>query len=149
MRIEKSGEYATVYLLEEVTLTADFADNVSEGVALSPFTQMEMFIDYTMAAGESGNSVVVKVEVQDESTGEWRELSISADAAPSGGVVLSTLYPRRYKISAAAAEAPERRWFAIPTSARFLRVAAMEDGLATDGGALTVGVKLSNVRKPY
>jgi len=138
--VTKRGAYATVVLLDEIELTADFADNESDPVDIAPFNQVEVFVDYDDAGGTAAQ---IKVELQEEEGADFKELSIASDAPPSGGAVLSTIYPRRLQVEAGSD--PQRLWFAFPTGARRLRVSAREEG--GTGGVLTVGLKLSGVQK--
>lgn len=146
MEVTKQGPYANVLLLDAVELTGSFAGNISTECYFSPFNQAEMFIEYTQGAGESGNNALLKIEFQETLGGTWKEFSITSDAEPVDGIVISTVYPRRLKI-VATSSSPERRWFAFPTGAEAIRVSAMEEGVVGIAGTLTVGIQLSNVQK--
>lgn len=134
------GPYATVVLLDDVILTGSFIDNQSDVIDLSPFNQVEIFVDYSSAGA---TAALLKVELQEELDAPFKELSIASDAAPVGGVVLSTIYPRRLRIEQGAGA--QRRWFAFPSGARALQISAAEEG-GIDG-TITVGLKLSGVQK--
>ena len=138
--IIKRGAYATVVLLDEVTVTGSVGDNQSDPIDLSPFNQVEMFIDYT---GAGATAALLKIELQEELDAPFKELSIVADGAPAGGVVLSTIYARRLRIETGAGA--QRRWFAFPSGARAVQVSAAEEG--GTNGTITIGFKLSGVQK--
>lgn len=133
---------ATIVLLDGVTLTATFADNESDPVQIAPFIQTELVLDYTMDATETGNSVVVKVLLSEDGD-NYHEYSIVSDQTPSGGVVKAILYPRRFQITGTAGT-KETRWAALPTGARWMKIQAMEEGLASVGGVATISVRISN-----
>lgn len=142
--IERNGYISTVKLFDEAPLTGSFDDNTSESTRISPLAQVELLLDYTMAEGEADNTCVVKVELSEGREGPWRELSIAGDAAPVDGVVESTLYSRRFVIVGEAPGFPTSRWFAFPTSARYLRLKAAETGISGTQGTLTAKLQLSN-----
>lgn len=145
--IEEKGFVSTVRLHEDaaVTLSNDFSGYISDPVRISPLGQTELLLDYTMGSGESGNTSTVKVELSESEDGPWREMSIGADGAPASGVVETTLYSRRYLIEGEQAGVPTSRWYAFPTSARYLRLSAMEEGVAVNPGTLTAKLRMSNV----
>lgn len=141
--VEEKGYVATVRLFEEEDLSADYTLE-SEGVRISPLAQVELLLDYTMGSAETANTCTVKVELSEAIDGPWREISIAGDAVPAAGVVVSTLYNRRFLIAGESAGVPTRRWYAFPTSAKYLRLAAKEDGVAVNPGTLTAKLRLSN-----
>ena len=142
--IEESGYISTVKLIDGETLTGTFADTVSEATRISPLAQVEVLLDYTMGAAETSNTCTVKVELSESKDGPWREPSIAGDAAPANGVVLSTLYNRRLAIVGETAGVATSRWFAFPTSAKYLKLSAIEEGVAVNYGTLTAKLRLSN-----
>lgn len=142
MGVEENGRVATINFLDEVTLTGDFDDNTSDAYRISPFTQLEFAIGYTMDAAESGNAAIVKPMFSDDGT-EFYDYSIASDQSPSGGVVKSLLYTRVLQVDGTAGTLINK-WYAIPTSAKYVKVAAMEDGLSSNGGVLTVKARVSN-----
>lgn len=145
---DEKGFFACVQLLDNVTLTSDPDDNISDQVNIAPFTQTEMIIDYKEDAAETNNSALIIVELSDKEPPDspvYRELSIAADQDPFGNTVHSILYPRRFEIISDGPDVWSRRWFPIPTAARSLRVKAVETGLSTNGGLLSVTMRLSNI----
>lgn len=140
--IEESGTVATINFLDAVTLTDDYDDNTSDAFAVSPFTQLEFIFDYTEDSGESGNSALVKLLFSENGT-EYHDYSVGSDQTPSGGEVKTILYPRIFQIQGDPGN-KVTRWCGVPTSAKYVKVAVMEDGLSSDGGILTVKARVSN-----
>lgn len=141
MAVLERGDFSTIKLLDAVTLTADFADNESDEVKLSPFVQMEFEIHYTMDATETNNSAVLKVLLSDDRD-VWVELGIRHDASPSGGVVEGSLHKLRFVV-AGNAGVEEVREYALPTTKKYMKIQAMEKGLASAGGVFSTLVRLS------
>lgn len=131
--------YATKTLLDEVTLTADLADNTSEPAAVAPLAEIELGMSFT-AAG-AGRTAVIQILYSADGT-NFQEYSIAADNSPSGGIVKSTLYPRRFTIPGVNG-VTETRWYPLPTAAKFVKVAAAEEGGV--GSTLSIIGRLSNV----
>lgn len=144
MLVDEKGYVATVTMLDEVTLTNDFNGNFSEATRLSPLAQVELLLDYSMGEAETGNICTVRVQLSEGPEGPWRELSIGGDAAPANGVVETTLYNRRFLIAGEGGITPTSRWFAFPSSAKYLRISALESGVAANAGTLTAKLRLSN-----
>lgn len=140
--IEEQGRCATINFLDAVTLTGDFADNTSEAYQVSPFAQLEFIFDYTMNGSETGNKAIAKILFSEDGT-NYHEYSISQEGTPSSKVVESTLHARRFVVEGTAG-VKESRWYAVPTSAKWVKVAAMESGIASNGGVFTAKARVSN-----
>lgn len=140
--IEEGGRVATINFLDAVTLTGTFSDNESEAYQVSPFAQLELIFDYTMDATETNNTAQIRILLSEDGT-NYHEYSIAGDAVPSGGIVLATLYPRRFVLTGSAG-VKVTSWYALPTSAKFIKIQAAETGLVSVGGVLTAKARVSN-----
>jgi len=143
MEIVEQGNSATLVLLDEVTLTNSFNDNVSEAFRMSPLLQLELGFVYTPGSGETSNKATIKV-LHSADGANFEEYSIASDGTPSGGVVESTLYRRRFVIIGDGTAA-EDRWYPLPTGAKHVKLAAMESGVASNPGTLTIKARITNV----
>lgn len=141
MGVEESGRTATINFLDAVTLTGSFVE--SGEYRISPFAQIELILDYTMDAGEADNDAILKVLLSEDGT-NYHEYSIADDGdTATDGVIEAILYARRFVIEGEAG-VKVTRWYAIPTSAKWIKVAAMERGITSEGGILTVKARVSN-----
>lgn len=142
MEIIEQGDSATVVLLDNVLLTNNFNDNISDAFRMSPLVQVEFAFLYTAGSGETGNKATTKVLLSEDGV-NFREYSIASDGTPSGGVVECTLYRRRFVVLGDGTT-PEDRWYPLPTRAKHIKIAAMESGVVSNAGRLTVIARLSN-----
>lgn len=142
--INEQGKFATATLLDVAVLSDDFADNVSDKIQCSPLAQLELIIAYTENVAEANNSALVRLLLSEDGE-NFSPYSIASDETPVGGVVKSTLYERQFVVPGTPDE-EVRRWFAIPTGAKYFKVEAMESGLAdlSKGGTLTVKARLTD-----
>ncbi len=156
---EERGKVATAILLDEVTLTDAFEDNESEACPCSPLSQLELIFDYTRAQNDADgadNYALIKLMLSENGT-DFHEYAIASDTNPAvDGVVECTLYPRRFKImgpDTLSVVQAETRWYAVPTSAKFFKVLAMESQVGSvppeDYGTLTVKARVSNDLTKY
>lgn len=146
--VEEQGQSgATINLLDAVALTDDYADNSSAGYRISPLSQLELIIDYTMDVTEVSMKALVKLLLSENGT-NYREYAITDDQSPAGGFVESILYPRRFSVAGVAGESVSY-WYAVPTSAKYMKVAAIESGSPSEAGILTVKARVSHDLKPY
>ena len=144
MQINERGNFATVTMLDDVTLTDDFDDNTSEPMRLSPLVRLELIADYTENGSETNNNILIKILLSEDGD-KYREYSIAQDGSPSGGLVKRTLHSLEFVIPGTPGS-EESRWFAIATSAKWMKVAVLEEGLSApgEGGQATIKLRISN-----
>lgn len=136
------GQNPIVSLFDEVVLTDDFADNVSDTFCVAPMSQVELLIAYTMNAAGSGRGVLLQIELSDDNT-NWYKLAISSDGTGASGVSVSELFARQLTVQGVTGGVAETRVFSFETGAKYARVSACEDvSSPPDFGTLTLKAML-------
>lgn len=115
----------------------------SSPIYLGAGFQLMLEVDYTMGSGESGNSIQLKLEFNNDDTSEsptvWRrEITESA----SSGTVTMTQAERTFS----ATQSPgtyDRFEIPLPIGSRWLKVSAKETGVATNEGFIVVSVTVT------
>jgi hypothetical protein len=144
--VEESGSVATIVLLEDVTLSSTFDDNESEAYRISPLSQIELIIDYTMHTDETDAKGLVKLLFSTDNV-NYHDYSIASDQSPASGVVQSILYPRHFRVDGVTGGVTETRWFAVPTAAKWFKVLAAEQDASSGPpqlGTMTVKARVSD-----
>ncbi len=124
-----------------VALTDTYADNISNARNIGSAYQIALDIEYTMGAGETANSIEVKIEFAnplvngvDPTSTEWYQPTSESTIA---GV--TTLSPQSYTFSAVSAAATYDRFqIGIIDRSKFMRVSIKETGKATNFGTASV-----------
>jgi len=115
------------------TLTASYvAGNV---IDIFGIRQATILVAYTQGTGESGNSIQIKIELSDDNTNWYQEVSTYT----SGNT--SSLRLHEYSFDAVSAAGTYDRFaLPVPIGVRYVRISIKETGVATNFG--TAGIKL-------
>ena len=121
-----------ITLLSGVTLTGAYSGNVSATQVSNSENQLTLFVSYTMDAGETSNSIEVKVEFSPDGTTWFQETSKSI----SSGTMTHSLAEHTFASTGAGNEDN----FVVNTNAnyQYFRVSAKETGIASTGGVATI-----------
>jgi len=114
---------------------------VGTAIQTVDYTQAVVHVDYTMASGETANSVELRVMFSEdlEGDGTFRQEAVGSTSAGT-----TTLTLREYTfVATQAAGTYDRLTIAFPVSSRFIRIDAKETGIAVTGGTVFVAVELT------
>lgn len=134
--------------LDDVALTADFADNSFEidlrnlagarpGDKSAHFNTLTLFLEYQLGAAETNN----KVEIQVETGQSDADLFVATASSIAAGVV--TLEDQYFEWEGANDAAPYKRAFTVDISDRYLKISVRESGVGANAGVLSVDYHLT------
>lgn len=137
--------------LDEVTLTASYADNrftidmrrpVTSGQEqlfdkANEFNYLTLMFEYQVGTGETNN--ILQIQIENGPSDD--DLYISTAATVSSGVV--TLEAMNFQFTGANATAPYKYAFPVEISDRVLRISVAESGVVTNFGTVSIKAFLS------
>lgn len=131
----KSGTTLTPVTLES-TYQAESATVATKTFASGLMSRIEFLIKYTMGAGETTNSIEVKVEGSNDGTNFYQVMNDSTSAGTS------TLYAREFTYVGANAATVNVN-FGVDIAYLKLRVSVKETGVVTNKGTVSVDALIS------
>ena len=135
------GSKTALNVRTAVTLEAAYVDSpATKIIPTGGFSQIVVDIDYTMGAGETSNSIEVKVEVSSDGTNFYRILNESISAGTSTVTVREFTY---VGVSAAVPVVSSPISLPLDVMYKYMKFSVKETGVATTFGTCFAEYTLS------
>jgi hypothetical protein len=130
-RYESYHDWVTIQ-----TLTGSYANGETNSgvIQVDDFNQLTLIVDYKTGAGETANTLYLKVEASVDPD-ETFFAPLTTEATSAGVVTLST---RQYTVAGALAATNYYAAIEIPINARFVRITVYESGVVTNYGTVSI-----------
>lgn len=124
----------------ESTYQSEATTKPTKSFATGGLSKIDFSVNYTTGAGETNNSIEIKLEASPDGT-NWYQLT--NDSTSSG---TSTLYQREFTFVGALAATSYKFSLPIDVFDRYMRVSAKETGVATNKGTVTITATFSGAK---
>ena len=143
--VVEQGSTATITLLENATLTGTPGDNESAVYQISPASQLELGFAYTMDAAETSNTCLIHLLLSADGV-IFYEYAAGVPGAVVSNRTLVDLPEFVFKIDGDAGVG-RRRWYPVPTNAKYFKIQVEETGIAANGGVFTCQARVGDVKR--
>lgn len=124
----------------ESTYQSEATAKPTKSFATGGLSKVNLSVDYTTGAGETSNSIEIKLEASPDGT-NWYQLT---NESSSSGT--STLYQREFTFTGASAATSYKFSLPIDVFDKYMRVSAKETGVVANKGTVTITATFSGAK---